>query len=252
MANQTRGNSGFPNFFGDRDGADARKQFIDGSLEGARGAAIGTLMEVAGLLTVLPNAAVASQQRELERLKATRGDDDPRVVQLEASLARAATLSAMGERGQARFQRAAVALADSEDVFHGFVSNGDLDPLPNLTVRIGKQYSATTDADGYFRIPLGTKTGGTWSVRDMLKGATRGAAKVNAEASTEPVPGEVEIVQKGTVVYTDPAPLPLDRGRVYREYVIPREPATPRDFRNFLAKNAAAEAPEGKRSKRKR
>ncbi len=252
MADQKRGTTGFPNFFGAGADADARKQFIDGSLDGARGAAVGTLMEVAGLLTVLPNAAIASQQRELERLKATRGDDDPRVVQLEASLARAATLSAMGERGHARFQRAAVALADKEDVFHGFVSDSNLDPLPNLTVRMGKQFSATTDADGYFRIPLGTKTGGTWTVRDMLKGTKRAAAKVNPEATAEPAEGQVEIVQKGTVLYTDPAPVPLDKGRVYREYVVAKEPASPRDFTSFLAKNAAPEAPEGKRTKRKR
>lgn len=246
MPNQTRGNSGFPNFFSAFPGGDARRQLIDEPMKAARGEALASLLEVAGLMTVLPNAVMASQQRELERLKATRGDDDPRVIELQATLERAATLSVMAERGQSRAQRLAVAFADSEDVFHGFVSDSDLNPLSGLTVRAGKQLSATTDADGYFRIPLGTRTTPATGLGDLFKSRRppKAAAEATTDPAADPAKGEVEIVQKGTVLHTDPIPLPLEEGRVYREYVIPKTTATARDYKNFVDKNTpSAEAP---------
>ncbi len=253
MANQTRDNSGFPNIFSAFRGEDPRKQLID--IKAARGEALATVVEVAGLLSVLPNAAIASQQRELERLKATRGDNDPRVVELQATLERAATLSAMAERGQARAERLAVAFTESEAAFHGFVSDSDLNPLSGLTVRAGQQYSATTDADGYFRIPLGTKTTRATTARELFQSLSRRTPKDTAAApaaGSEPgkelATAQVEIVQKGTIIHTDPFPLPLDDGGVYREYVLPKNPATPRDFKSFIGKNTpAAEAPAARK-----
>jgi len=254
MATQSR-KPGFPDFFGDFRSADMRKQFIEGPADATRGAALGTLLEVAGLLSVVPNAVVASQQRELERLKATRGEGDPRVVELEASLARAAVLGTTAKRGQARLQRVAVAFADGEDVFHGFVSDSELNPLSGLTVRMGKDFSATTDDDGYFRIPLGTKGAGrSTGFTDLLNNLHRARAVIvpvdgKDPAAAEPAQGEVEIVAKGTVLHTDPNPVPLESGRVYREYVIAQKPAGPRDFSTFVTRNAPSEAPEAPRRK---
>lgn len=242
MANQTRGNTGFPNFFSAfRD--DPRKEFIQAPVEAARSEIMASVLEVAGLLNVLPDAVIASQQRELARLKATRGDDDPRVVELQATLNRAADLKVMAERGHIRAQRLAVAIAgDREDAFLGFVSDTDLNPLPGLTVRAGQQYSATTDADGYFHIPLGTKTTRATGLGGILD---RTGVKDPA-ATADPLTAQVEILQKSTVIHTDPFPLPLDDGRVYREYVIPKTPGTARDLKNFMTRNTPTEAPAGR------
>jgi hypothetical protein len=252
MANQTRGNSGFPNIFSAFRGEDPRKQLID--IKAARGEALASVVEVAGLLSVLPNAVIASQQRELERLKATRGDNDPRVLELQATLERAATLSAMAERGQARAERLAVAFTDSEAAFHGFVSDSDLNPLSGLTVRAGQQSSATTDADGYFRIPLGTRATRPATARELFQSLSRRTPKDTAvdPAGSEPgkelATAQVEIVRKGAIIHTDPFLLPLEDGAVYREYVLPKTPGTPRDFKNFIGRNTpAAEAPAARR-----
>lgn len=263
MASRGSRKSGFPEFFADVQSSESvRRQFIEAPMDAARGPALGSLLELAGLMTTLPEAFVASQQRELDRLEAARGADDPRVQALRASIDRAAALRVTAARGEARFQRALVALADSEDALHGFVSGADLAPLDGVTVRLdrrdaaGKPLSAQTDSDGYFRIPLGTtrdaqkkRTGKTTGdmagrVAEILGRMSRVTAAGATTEEKEEGPAEqasVEIVSKGKVLHRDPVPIRLGRGAVYREYVVPASgPASPADVDQYVAKKGRA------------
>lgn len=240
MATRSR-KSAFPDFFGDMGAPEGvRREFIEAPMDAARASALQSLMELAGLLTALPGAFVSSEQRELDRLRATRGDNDPRVEALQASIDRAGALRATAARGEARFKSALAALADREVAFHGFVSTPDLAPLAGLTVRLarsesGQVSSATTDADGYFRISLATgrdaqRRNSERKPADMAERVAEIFGRMNqptkpASRATENEngPGEhatIEITAEGKVVHRDPAPIPLARGVVYREYVI--------------------------------
>jgi hypothetical protein len=232
----------FPKFFADAESAErVRRQFIDAPMEGARQSALSSALELAKVLSALPEAFAASQRRELERLKSSGQKDDPRIAFLEASIEEANALHTMARRGAARAQRTTVALASGKEVFHGFVSDGELNPLPGLTVRLtgdkekAKELSATTEADGYFNISLGGK-------RKSSRGSAEDAANIaleriaelfshqerekdarNQPASAFKSVGRVEILRKTKVIHEDPVRIPLNEGSVYREYVISKE-----------------------------
>lgn len=249
--------TGFPEFFADTESADKlRQQFIEGQAKAATQSAIGAGFELANLFSILPGAFVASQQRELDRIKQQKVPNDPRVASLVQSIEQAGVLQVTAQRSQVRVERALVAVASGDAVFHGFVSDAELAPLAGVTVRVtgvkgaGRSVSTTTDDDGYFSIPLGKKSD-QWA-KSGVKGsrldriasfmATRTAAPdAGAEKSAAGEGAHVEILRKGKPVYSDPASLALDRGSVYREYVVDEsKPASASNLRNFGAEVAAA------------
>lgn len=155
-------------FINDGLSADAvRKEFIETPFAAAQQPVINTGLDLLAFMTALPNAIVASEQRELKRLLRTTDDkNEPRIERLKLSIERASELHTTTMQGKARIDRALVSLSTETNVFHGFVSDGDVKPMPKLTVRIlmssitgekpkqSASLSATTDADGYFSIPL--------------------------------------------------------------------------------------------------
>jgi len=240
MATNTR-NPGIQGFFGDVNSAEAlQKHFIEAPFDGAQQPLVGSLLELAGLLNVLPQAFIGSQQRELTRLKRDGEGNESRIAILEASIDRAEAIQAMAQLGQARAQRSAVAQTSNRDIFHGFVSDANMTPLAGLRVRVidsrkagAADLTATTGQDGYFMIALKTKTPQEsgkvshtsvsrrvidfFSANDQVRGQ-------NAVAPPPDATGQVEVMQKERVLYTDPVPLQLEQGSTYREYVISADP----------------------------
>ncbi|HEY6805612.1 MAG TPA: carboxypeptidase-like regulatory domain-containing protein [Pyrinomonadaceae bacterium] len=232
-----------------------RREFIQKPMANAKISLIGTGLELLDLMKMLPDAFVASQRRELDRLKAAGEEKDERIRNLEASIEQATTLRTTIQRGESRIERALGSLGDSEIAFHGFVSDADLKPMPGLTVRLSgregasrKGLTAVTEEDGYFRISLGSKgdTGKEWRTR---VGQINFAEKINiiteqptaggssSSEATKPR-GQVEILQGEKSVYIDPAGLPIDEGSVYREYVV-QSAARPRSASDDLAEAKA-------------
>ena len=119
MATNSR-KSGFPGMFDGQSTENMRRQFIEAPLDAAVPAALGPVSELARILTGLPTAFVASQKKELQRLKETSGDNDERIPALEASIEQSETLQIMADKGQSRLQRLIGSLATGENVFHGF------------------------------------------------------------------------------------------------------------------------------------
>jgi hypothetical protein len=234
-----------------------RREFIQKPMANAKLSLIGTGLELLDLMKMLPDAFVASQRRELHRLKATGEDNDERIKNLEASIEQATTLRTTIQRGESRIERGLGSLGDSEIAFHGFVSDQDLNPMPGLTVRLSgregasrRGLTAVTENDGYFRISLGSKRddGKEWRERvgqinfaekiniiteQPAAGATSGDA-----TSTKPR-GQVEILQGDKTVYVDPAALSIDEGNVYREYVVHADSRTKADYENVASTEAA-------------
>jgi hypothetical protein len=229
---------------GDQSPEKLRREFIDKPLNAAKQSLLGTGLDLLNLMRVLPDAFIASQQRELERLKASGKDDDERMRQHEVSIEQAVALRTTVAQGETRIQRAMDSLGNTELAFHGFVSDADLNPVSGLTVRLsgrdaksGKRgLTATTEDDGYFRIPLGSKrdTGKEWRSRvGQINFAEKlniiseqqadAAASVNDATSANKARGQVEILQGEKSLYTDPAGVPIDEGSVYREYVVQAE-----------------------------
>jgi len=226
----------FPEFAADIQSVDAvGRQFIEVPLEGAQQSVLGSAADLAALLSVLPDAFAASQRRELSRILKSGNDRDPRVAALQASIEQADVLHATAGRGQARVQRALVALAGGSAVFHGFVSDGDLAPLEGLTVRLtdpktagGKTLTAKTEADGHFSIDLGLNNSA--SRGSGAKPVAQRIADLFAVRSEDPTAappgnaevgvGQVEILRNETLLSSDPTPVVLNAGSVYREYVI--------------------------------
>jgi hypothetical protein len=257
MATQSN-RSEFPSFFADTKSAETlRRQFIEAPLEGAQQSVLTSGLELANLLSVLPDAFVASQRRELERMKKSGKDNDPRTTALQASIEQTNVLRTTTQRGQARVRRIAVALADSHDLFHGFVSDAESAPLKGLKVRLvdssktrgAKTLTATTDHDGYFSIPIDAQNNAEsrakssqMNLSERITNLFAGSGKVmNAAASTgSSVASEggyqVEILKKGEVAYRDPALVSMGEGSVYREYVIAADkPPSASDFRKFMS-----------------
>jgi hypothetical protein len=245
--------TGFPSFFTDAKSVESvRRQFIEAPLEAARQTMFGPALELAQLLRILPDAFVASEKRELERVKASAEKNDPRVAALEASIEQADILRLMARRGEVRAQRSLVAYATRNEVFHGFVSDSDLNPLQGLTVQVSasreqgaKGLSSTTDADGYFSIPIGRKTAtprgsekegeniSPEKIADLLANKDKDTTTYEPTGQRKGV--RVDILRKGKVIHQDPVPMGLGEGSVYREYAISnKEYSTQSDFQNFV------------------
>jgi hypothetical protein len=226
------------------------KEYIEAPLAAARQPAITTGLDLLAFMSALPTAFVTSEQRELKRLSRS-GDSktDSRIERLKLSIERANELHSTAMQGKARIDRALVSLSEEGHVFHGFVSDGKLHPQKGLTVRMtiardgGKgsnALSATTDADGYFRILLGrdadggrkTKTpeGDVELSERVTEWLSRGNAKTDthttaaaAEATSDrsEVLARVEILDaNNNAIHEDPVPLVVNAGTAYREYVI--------------------------------
>ena len=260
MAIQSRW-SVIPGFFADTQSADnLRRQFIDGPMEAAGQSALDSAAELATLLSILPDAFVASQRLELRRVSRSAMENDPRIAALETSIERAEVLQTMAQRGQVRVERALVAIATNQDVVHGFVSNTELAPLEGLTVRLtestsasAKPLAATTDEHGYFRIKLDTKPGtrdntrvepkpNTWSQRitDVFAGVGR-MPSASPEATADADVRELVILKKERLLYSEPISIAPDGGSIYREYAIAvAEPSRASDLRSSVSPRSSA------------
>jgi len=223
--------SGFLDSFADVHSPDAvRREFIEAPMDAARVAALGSLMEVGGLMTALPQAFVGSQRRELERLRAKRGADDSRVEALQASIDRAGAFRAMAERGEA---------ATPAGTRRAWRSGAC---LPRLCLRLGLRAAGGCDRaagpqghqrddvvrhDGCRRLfphsPRNESRCAGERRRREVRGQhgrsnrrdarADGRADRTAPAATEKDKGpteqaSVEIVSKGKLLYRDPAPIP--------------------------------------------
>jgi hypothetical protein len=231
MANESS-RKGFPEFFADAESAETlRQQFIERPKEAARQSAFSTAMDLLSFMSILPDAFVASEQRELNRISRSADEKDLRVAALQTSIEQADVLRSMARKGEARIQRVLATLAHGADFFHGFVSDSELAPLTGLTVRLRgrripgrKRFSATTDADGYFSIAIGggsrkSEVDASKRFANLLAGLTHQASAGTSESS-EDRRSQVEIVKGTKVLHRDPVPVALDQGGVYREYVI--------------------------------
>ena len=217
---------GFLGFMGERSADDVRGKYIDEPLAAATQPALGTAMQLLQFVAAMPDAVVASRQRELERVKASGREDDPRIAALEASIAYAGHASAAANLARTRVQRFAGAMGGEEVLFHGFVSTPRLSPLEGMTVRLvrggdqkdARALSATTEKDGYFSIPRPAKSDDIW------RAAKSGEGGIEA-ADTTAVKREVSVEvadRSGKVVYRDPSKLDLDSS-AYREYTVAAE-----------------------------
>jgi len=247
----------FSGLFGSaRSPEDIRRRFIEAPLDASAPAALASALEIASVLTKLPDVFIASQKKELERLRATAGENDPRANALQASIEEAEELTSTAQKGQARVQRVAAAAAAGQKVFHGFVSAPGLEPVAGLTVRLterkagGATGSATTDEDGYFSMPLGPKEYGTTGTKSRdfslsqqinrlmepravnLNASADTAATAAAAQQTEE--STVQIFHKNKLLHEDPVPVDLSGGSVYREYVINKDDSAAEDFSEFV------------------
>jgi hypothetical protein len=242
-----------------------RNKFIEAPLESAQQSVLTSGLEIANLLSILPDAFLASQHRELERVKKSGKGNSPRTAALQASIEQTDVLRTTVQRGQARVRRIVVALTDSDDLFHGFVSDAEFVPLKGLKVRLvdsgktrgAKMLSATSDHDGYFRIPLDVQRDAKsraksdqMNLSERITNLFAGSSKVrNTAASTDSSAvsegtGQVEILKKGKVVYRDPVLVSLGQGSVYREYVIASDkPPSASEFRKFMAASQRSSKP---------
>ncbi len=246
MATQS-GHSGSSRFFGTAQSADeARKEFIEVPMEASRQAAIGTALDLFAFMTALPDALLASDRRELNRLSSTaESKEDPRIERLKVSLARAEQLRENVIHGKARIDRMLVSESEDGNVFHGFVSDSDLRPREKLAVRViaetGDQLSATTAVDGYFSITLGKDARAAARkatpesavnlsdrMNELLKRVNAKSGSGKSQAGTDDktyTSGEflarVEILDaSGNILQHDVLPLVVNGGTAYREYVV--------------------------------
>ncbi|MBA3357651.1 MAG: carboxypeptidase regulatory-like domain-containing protein [Pyrinomonadaceae bacterium] len=249
------GKTWFPEFFKDTDSPESvRRQFMEAPLEAAVLPAFGSALELAKLLSLLPDAFADSQWRELKRIEGSVEENDPRVAAFEASIEQAEALRTMARRGEVRAKRSLVAFASKSEIFHGFVSDTELNPLKGLTVQLrsgkelSKKLSTTTDADGYFSIPVGKRS---FTKEESEKEAVNitperiaelfasreKARSVEEQQVSNPSEGtRVEILKKGELLHEDPDPIDLGDGMVYREYIISdTDSLSESDFEKFLS-----------------
>jgi hypothetical protein len=220
---------------GDQSPERIRQEFIEKPFGAARQTLLSTGFELFEVIKLLPDTFIMSQQRELERLKATAPEDDVRVSALKASITQATELRTTIKRGEARVKRAVGALADSDVAFHGFVSNAELQPISGLTIRLAgtqaarKNLSATTDADGYFRIALGSKPQEARESKELdfedrigilFRSFSERSTESERAAASSGANARVEILRDKEVVFTDEVPLTVDEDGAYREYVV--------------------------------
>ncbi len=245
MATQS-GHSGSSRFIGNAQSAEeSRKEFIEVPMEASRQAAIGTALDLFAFMTALPDALLASDRRELKRLSSTaESKEDPRIERLKVSIARGEQLRENVIHGKARIDRMLVSVSEDGNVFHGFVSDSDLQPREKLTVRViaetGDQLSTTTAVDGYFSITLGK--GGRYAstkaspesvvnITDRMKellmrvnaksASNKSAASDDKAYTSGQVLARVEILDAtGNILQHDVLPLVVNEGTAYREYVV--------------------------------
>ena len=252
----------FSGLFGSaRTPEEIRRRFIEAPADASAPAALASALEIASVLTKLPDIFIASQNKELERLRATAGENNSRANALQASIEQAQELTATAEKGQARVQRVATSVAAGQKVFHGFVSAPGLEPVAGLTVRLterkagGATGTATTDEDGYFSMPLGPKELGaagtkgrafslSQQINRLMETPTARVAAINLNASADTAntaaagqqteESTVQIFRKKKLLHEDPIPVDLSKGSVYREYVINEDESAAEDFSEFV------------------
>ncbi len=237
--NKTRG------IFGNLDPRlDPREQLIQPQIDAAFQPALATAMDLLGVLTLLPQAFSDAQRRELQRLQRSDSDDSgnsARVVAAQASIARADAMLDTARRGQARVNRLVRSLDENVPILHGFISDTALQPLARYRVQVTdtadanrKPLTATSAADGYFRIVLSRKEADRKAsaarftgLMDLMAGAKpdpkneKFKAEAAAAAAENGRVGNITLYDpSGELVQEDPAPVGLDEGDVYREYVI--------------------------------
>lgn len=235
------------------------KQFIDAPINAARQSTIHLGLDLLDFMSSLPDAFIASEERELKRLSRTSNDKkDLRIEQLKHSIERTQAIRENANLGKSRIDRALVALSEDGNIFHGFVSDTNANPRAGLTVRIsvsnqneaGASRSAITDSDGYFSIPLdsekntSTKSGilnrqkmsgrlaDVFAARENSASAEEKAASAEGAARTENIDAEsvtnerneilaqVTILNERELVYQDEVPLIINEGTAYREYIV--------------------------------
>jgi hypothetical protein len=258
MANDSDKKS-FSGVFGSaRTPEEVRRRFIEAPLDASVPAALEAVLEMASVLTRLPEVFIASQNQELERLRSSVGSNDPRFDALQASIEHAEELKATADKAQVRIQRVAGATAAGQKVFHGFVSAPDLTPLAGVSVRLteqaggGAKGGATTDEEGYFSLPLeranytattGAKTRDfSLSQRVNKLFETRRldtldrTEDANADSEKDATTREstVQIFRKNKLIYDDPIPVELDAGSIYREYIVNEQAGSDDDFNEFV------------------
>lgn len=254
----------FSGVFGSsRSPEEVRRRFFEAPLDASVPSALGSVLELANVLTKLPDVFIASQNKELERVKASAGENDPRVAALQVSIEQAAELQTTAQRGQVRVQRAAMAVATGQKVFHGFVSTADLAPVAGVTVRLserkvaGGKGTTTTDDDGYFSMALATtdwrastksrdlslsqRINRLFETRKLETLDTSEEETTDAEREQQTRESTVQIFRKNQLLYEDPVPVELDGGTVYREYVINEREGSEDDYNEFVFGKAAAD-----------
>ena len=271
------GKKSFPGFGQTNSPEDVRRRFIEAPLDASVPEAMATVLELANVLTRLPDVFIASQKKELDRIKATAEPNDPRAQALQASIDYTEELHGTAKMGQTRIQRVAMATVGGQRVFHGFVSTTDLAPLPKATVRLteraagGSQAVGTTDEDGYFSIALDPpppRYGTAIPKRDLslsqrinrlfetrkLDLSEREAVSAPEEAATDDAVREttVQVLLNGKLLYEDPIPLKIDQGSTYREYIVTEDGSSPEDLNEFvMGKMSDTGAGASKRSSKK-
>lgn len=259
----------FPGFFTSPKSAEAmRRQNFEAPLEAAGPSALASAVELGNLFSILPAAFVASQERELKRLLSSGAENDPRATALKSSIEQAGVLQTTAERGKIRVERALLAAGRNDHVFQGFVSDSALRPQEGFTVRLtqsklSKALSTKTDADGYFCIPLASKssdeqdsktkasmTSLSQRISDFMTGPGIESGSSSSERTIEDA-SQVEILQKGNLLHSDPVSVARGEGSVYREYIIDEtKPCSSSDLRSFVS-GASAKDVEGKTGRAK-
>ena len=256
----TNADKRFFGFGNARSPQEVRRKFIEAPLDASVPEALGTVVELASVLTRLPDVFAASQKKELERIRATAGPNDPRAQALQASIDHTEEMRGTAKMGQARVQRVATAAFGAQKVFHGFVSTPDLVPLAGVTVRLttrgaasGKA-STTTGDDGYFSITLAPSKGGTATKKGDFSFAQRinrlfeTGTFTDASKSAEATKGEadesakaqltettVQILRKSKLLHEDPIPLKIGEASVYREYLVTEDGSPAEDLDEFFS-----------------
>jgi hypothetical protein len=255
---------------GDDAAQERRRQFDDASRKMADVA----LEEGAGLLDtfdVLPFAVIAARRTEHERLTKRYGDDHPRVIAASAAITRLTEIARWGAHGSSRAARLVEAMQLGGSAFHGFVSDPTGEPLRGVIVDVVADgvalRAARTEADGYFRVVLDgePRSGIDLRIARRARLAAAAARKASAapaatSAATETAAteapatgsaaatgesnyatGRVRLLdERGRLLHDDPAALAIDRGTVYREYVIdPDDPPPASSYPRGTAAKAA-------------
>lgn len=256
-----------PGTRGDRGGEN-----MQSTIDAARRTAFTAAIDTFKLLADLPGAYLRSQKREMKRLQRIASDDDPRIRVMHESIRQARTLHTTAQLGQRRVERLLVALADSEALVHGFVSDGQLKPAAGLTIRLSlkeggshRSFQERTDEAGYFRFRLGTdsrpyKPGSQPTESKMSASIAEALARVNAKsaagasARAATAPGaqlalaRLEIFDAADKsLHVDPQPMQIDAGSVYREYVLVDGRSVDNDDpRGFRDQDTLATVPKSK------